>query len=50
LLNHILEPLLPVVFPDGRKPHSRRLSLHLDNGRVHRSKASESFFAENSII
>jgi transposase len=24
--------------------------LHLDNYRVHRSKASENFFAENSVI
>jgi hypothetical protein len=45
-----LEPLLLAVFPDGRKPHSRRLSLHLDNCRVHRSKTSENFFTENSII
>jgi hypothetical protein len=49
-LSHILESLLFAVFPDGRKPHSRRVSLHLDNCRVHRSKASENFFAENSII
>jgi hypothetical protein len=49
-LNHISEPLLLAVFPDGRKPHSRRLSLHLDNCRVHCPKASENFFAENSIV
>jgi hypothetical protein len=49
-LSHILEPRLLAVFPDGRKPHSRRLSLHLDNYCVHRSKASGNFFAENSII
>jgi hypothetical protein len=49
-LGHILEPLLLAVFPDGRKPRSRRRSLHLDNCRVHRSKASENFFAENSLI
>jgi hypothetical protein len=42
-VSHILESLLLAVFPDGRKPHSRRLSLHLDNCRVHRSKASENF-------
>jgi hypothetical protein len=42
-LSHILEPLLLVLFPDCHKLHSRRLSLHLDNCRVHRSKASESF-------
>jgi hypothetical protein len=43
-LRHILKPMLLIVFPDGGKPHSRRLSLHLDNCRVHRSKASENFF------
>jgi hypothetical protein len=42
-LSYILEPLLPAVFPDGRKPYSRLLSLHLDNCRVHPSKVSENF-------
>jgi hypothetical protein len=42
-LCHILKPLLLAAFPDGRKPHSRRLTLHLDNCRVHRSKASDNF-------
>jgi hypothetical protein len=42
-LDHILEPLLLAVFPDGRKPHSRLLGLHHDNHRVHRSKTSENF-------
>jgi hypothetical protein len=45
-LSQILEPLLLGVFPDVRKPRPHRLSLHLDKGRVHRSKASENFFAE----
>jgi hypothetical protein len=49
-ISHILEPLLLALFPDGRKPHSRRLSLQLDNCRVHCSKVSERFFAGNSII
>jgi hypothetical protein len=42
-LGYILEPLLLAVFPDGCKPHSHPLSLHLDNCRVHRSKASQNF-------
>jgi hypothetical protein len=49
-LSHILEPLLLAVFPDGRKSHSRRLSLHFDNYRAQRSKAPENLFPENSII
>jgi hypothetical protein len=47
---YILKPLLLAFFPDGRKPHSRRLSLHFDNCRVERSKASENFFVENSLV
>jgi hypothetical protein len=45
-----LERLSLAGFPNGRKPHSHRLRLHLDNCHVYRSKASENFFAENSII
>jgi hypothetical protein len=45
-LNHILEPLLLAVFPDGGKPHSHRLSLHLDDCRVRYSKPSENFSLE----
>jgi hypothetical protein len=39
----ILAPLLPAVFPDGRKPHFRRLCLHLDNCHVGPSKDSQHF-------
>jgi hypothetical protein len=42
-LSQILEPLLLALFPDGRKPHSRRLDLHFDNCGVHCSKASVNF-------
>jgi hypothetical protein len=41
--SHDLEPILLAVFPYGRKSHSHRLSLHLDNRRVHRSKVSGNF-------
>jgi hypothetical protein len=50
LLSHILEPMLLTVFPDGRKPHFCPLTLRLDNCCIHRSKASENVFAEDSII
>jgi hypothetical protein len=49
-LSHVLEPMLLAVFSDGRKPHFRQPSLHLDNCRIHRSKASENFVAEKSIV
>jgi hypothetical protein len=42
--------MLLAVFPDGRKSHSRGLSLDLDKYRVHGSNVSENYFAENSII
>jgi hypothetical protein len=45
-----LEPLLLTIFADGRKSHSRQLSLHLDKCRINRSQASVKFVAENSII
>jgi hypothetical protein len=49
-LSYILEPLLLAVFPDGCRPPFRRLSLHLDNCRVHCSQSPENFLAENHII
>jgi hypothetical protein len=45
-----MEPLLSAIFPDGRKPNFRRLSVRLDNCSVHWSKASESLFTDNSIV
>jgi hypothetical protein len=50
LLSHILEPLSLALFPEGLKPHSHRLNLHLYNCCVHRSKAPDNIFAENSMI
>jgi hypothetical protein len=49
-LEHMMQELLCAVFPDGRKPHSRRLNVHRDNCRVHRSKALEAFFTTNEIV
>jgi hypothetical protein len=49
-LSHILESLLLAVFPDGRKPHPRRLTLHLDNCRVHCLKGSKNAFVETFIL
>jgi hypothetical protein len=49
-LEHIMRELVCSVFPDGRKPHSRRCNAHLDNCRVHCSKASEVFFMEFSAV
>jgi hypothetical protein len=42
-LTHITDLLVAKVFPEGRKSHALRLSIHLDNCRVHSSNASKQF-------
>jgi transposase len=48
-VSYVLAPIIAKVFLRGRIPHTRRLQLHLDNCRVHFSKASEQFMTENHI-
>jgi transposase len=48
-VDNIMVPLVEKVFPNGRNPHARRLHLHLDNCRVHFSRVTEQFIAENHI-
>jgi histone-lysine N-methyltransferase SETMAR len=48
-VSHVLAPMVAKVFPRGRISHTRRLQLHLDNCRVHFSKATEQFITENHI-
>jgi hypothetical protein len=48
-LSNVMEQLLSAKFPDGRKPQSRRLSVHLNNCRVRCSKTSETFLTEKDI-
>jgi histone-lysine N-methyltransferase SETMAR len=48
-VSHVLAAMAAKVFPRGRISHSRRLQLHLDNCRVHFSKATEQFMTENHI-
>jgi hypothetical protein len=45
-----MDPLLARVFPVGRKSYAVRLSVHLDNCRVHSSNASQQFFDGNSLV
>jgi hypothetical protein len=49
-LNNIIELLLLAIFPDGGKLHSHRLSMHLDNCRVHHSKAYDASLIQTNII
>jgi hypothetical protein len=34
-VTHVMDPLLTKVFPEGKKSDALRLSVHLDNCRVH---------------
>jgi hypothetical protein len=47
---NILEPLEQKIFPNGRKPHAKRLTVHLENCSIHISGASEVFMAEHNMI
>jgi hypothetical protein len=49
-LTHITDPLVAKAFSERRKCHALRLSIHLDNCRVHSSNASKQFFDENSLV
>jgi hypothetical protein len=42
-------PLVAKVFPEGKQSDALRLSVHLDNCRIHYSNASEQFLDENSF-
>jgi histone-lysine N-methyltransferase SETMAR len=48
-VSHVLAPILAKVFPRGRISHTLPLQLHLDNCRVHFSKATKPFITENHI-
>jgi hypothetical protein len=45
-----LAPAVSKVFPQGRRRRAPRLHCPLDNRRVHFSKMSDNFIAENEIV
>jgi hypothetical protein len=49
-ITNILEPFEQKIFPNGRNPQAKRLTVHLDNCSVHTSGASEVFTAEHHMI
>jgi hypothetical protein len=49
-ITNILEPLEQKVFPNGRKPHAKRSTVHLDDCSIHISGASEVFMTEHNMI
>jgi hypothetical protein len=49
-ITNILEPFEQKIFPNGRKPHAKRLTVHLDNRSIHTCGGSEVFLAEHNMI
>jgi histone-lysine N-methyltransferase SETMAR len=49
-VTNILEPLEQKIVPNERKPHARRLTVHLDNCSIHTSGASEVLMTEHNMI
>jgi hypothetical protein len=49
-ITNVLAQLERTMFPDRRRPHAKRLIVHLDNCSVHTSGASEVCLAEHSMI
>jgi hypothetical protein len=49
-ITNILEPLEQKIFPNGRKPHVKRLAIHLDNCSIHTSGVSEVFMTEHNMV
>jgi hypothetical protein len=47
---NILTPLQHCFFPKGRKPHGKRLVVHVDNCSVHRSRITELFMESHDMI
>jgi hypothetical protein len=45
-----MAPLVQTVFPQGRTWCAHRLNDHLNNCRIHFSKATEQFFIENQLL
>jgi hypothetical protein len=49
-VSNVMTPLTANSFPQGTIPHTRRPHLHLDNCRVHFSKVTEQFIAQNQLL
>jgi hypothetical protein len=49
-ITSLLAQLERKIFPDGRRPHAKRLTVHMDKCSVHTSGASELYLAEHSMI
>jgi hypothetical protein len=47
---NILGPLEQKVFPTGRNPHTKQLTIQLDNCSIHTSRTTEEYIREHNII
>jgi hypothetical protein len=47
---NVLAQLERSMFPDGRRPHAKRMTVHLDDCSVHTTGASEVYRAEHTMI
>jgi histone-lysine N-methyltransferase SETMAR len=48
-VEHVIAPLVQRAFPQRRNQYTPRPNVHLDNCRVHFSKATEQFLIENQL-
>jgi hypothetical protein len=47
---NILVPLEQKIFPSGRKPHAKRVTIHRDNCPIQTSKATEVHIREHNMM
>jgi hypothetical protein len=47
---NILGPLEQKVFPTGRNPHAKRLTIHLHHCSIHTSRTTEECIRQNNMI
>jgi histone-lysine N-methyltransferase SETMAR len=47
---NILGPLKQKVFPTGRHPQAKRLTIHLDNCSIHTGRTTEEYIRHQNMI
>jgi hypothetical protein len=47
---NVLGPLEQKIFPTGRNPHVKRLTIHLDNCSIHTSGTTEEYIRQHNMI
>lgn len=49
-INNILEELQTEVYPDGRRKHSKKYSIHMDNAKPHTSVQTKSWISKSEFV